>query len=176
MEHEEKTSKLKGKKVTPSIVGTLDHRALPLGHYVGLKFKQKISLVNEGGFLNAAPHLRAAYSLANLRPATLGEEAISVSNGEVFVLENSQNSVAISAFKTITHSIKEEELVLLNSIWIPGVFSAYDSTSRGFISLKSKEIILENRKLDLLLSSEIEFESRYKFNSQTLKLYVKGTE
>lgn len=171
-----KPLKLKGKKVTPSIIGTLDHHTLPLGCYVGLKLKQKISLINEGGFLKADPHLRSLYHLANLRPATLGEVVAFISDGEIFVLESSKDSVSQSSFKEFTSSIKEEELESLSSIWIPGVFNLSDYVSRGFINLDNKEIVFENWRSNLLLPSKISFESRYKFNSQTIKFHVKGIE
>ncbi|MWJ29733.1 MULTISPECIES: hypothetical protein [Saccharibacillus] len=172
IEHEQKPLKLKGKKVIPSLISTLDKDELPLGQYVGVNSNLKVSLINEGGFVNAAPHLRAVYDVINVHPATLGEEATDAKVNEIFRLEKSDAVVSEFSFSRFLHFLKESEIELVKSFWIPGVFKHSKGMNRGWINLSRKEMIFEKDAFNSLVPQEVIFESTYNFNFKRIKLDI----
>lgn len=173
IEHEQKPLKLKGNKVIPSLIGKLDKDSLVPGTYVGLYSGLKVKLLNEGGFVQADPHLRALYEVANICPATLGEEAAAVRNNEVFSRANGDVQGRRLLFRVLLHDLRKEDEERLRDFWIPGSVTYANGRNRGWVNLKNKEMLLESRSTPFIEANELYFESSYKFNSQRIPFVIK---
>lgn len=68
IEHSQEPLKVRERMVVPSTISILDSPVK--GEYIGVKSKQKISLINHGGFMKVAADVREAYHLSNIIPAT----------------------------------------------------------------------------------------------------------
>ncbi len=168
IEHEQKPLKLKEAKVVPALIGTLDKGSLLPGTYISLHSGMKVKLINAGGFLQAAPHLRSVYAVANIRPTTLGEEAAALKNRELFIRKNGEAHVGSFSFDLLVHDLRKEDEELLRDFWIPGTFTYANERTRGWVNMKDKALLLEDC---LILSCETEdlfFKSLYPFNAQHL--------
>lgn len=156
----------------PSLISTLDKDSLASGTYVGLHSGAKVELINEGGFIQAAPHLKAVYEVANIRPATLGGEAATVSDNELFIKENSDVRVGEFSFDVLLHDLQKDDEALLRPFWIPGTFTCANEGIRGWINMKGKKLLLQSRPITPFHAENVVFESRYKFNLQHLTFTI----
>ncbi|KQO15423.1 hypothetical protein [Paenibacillus sp. Leaf72] len=144
LERERKPIKLRGQKVVPSTISALSKNLLLEGEYVGVKSGKKVTVINIGGSgLIAAPELRDAYSISNIIPATLSEDAVQLECDEIFVIYKNILDVKRYIFEGI--STKEFWEDVFNSFWVPSDY--YIGNKRlgtGWIRISTREIILIN--------------------------------
>lgn len=117
IEHETKPMKLKGNKIVPATISPLRVDGLEVGEYVGIESKQKIKLLNFGGFIGYTPQAKRTAHLAKDIPATLDENACNAKNGELYVPVNSTNSVQQVIFNQIV-----TQNWVNSDFWIPSLF------------------------------------------------------
>ena len=117
IEHETKPMKLKGDKIVPATISPLRVEELKEGEYIGVISKQRIKLINFGGFIGYTSQSKKIAHLSSDIPATLDEYACNATNGELFISVDIASSV---------HHVVFNQIITQNWInsdfWIPCLF------------------------------------------------------
>lgn len=117
IEHETKPIKLKGNKIVPATISPLRADRLEAGEYIGIESKQKIKLLNFGGFISYTPQAKMTAHLAEDIPATLDENACNAKDGELYVaVESASNVQQVIFSKIITQNWVNSDF------WIASLF------------------------------------------------------
>ena len=106
----------------PATISPLRVEELKEGEYIGVITKQKIKLINFGGFIGYTSQAKKIAYLSSDVPATLDEYACNATNGELFI------SVDISSN---VHHVVFNQIITQNWInsdfWIPSLFYQSDT-------------------------------------------------